>query len=172
MDLAASLNTLHLASRIHGLLAAAMPRLNRRLVRALKQNGSLFRRPKPPQLESLANELPVLILILVLQEIEKTELTSGSEESEFLKSCLVQFFASHYVALYLEHKDPIKELLARVDWYLDGAEGPAEAMFSRFVSGVLTQRMDEPSEIPARFVTEKVLPEVRHALDLAPRYRF
>ncbi len=163
-------DALHLAARIHGLIWAARPRLEEELVKVLGGPGKLKRRLKSAQREALFNELPVLLLILILQAMEKNGPDLAAGETEFLKSCLVHFFSIHYVALYLDHKDPIKETMARVDWYMDGDEGAPEELFARFVFSVFPDPRGELADPLHRFVTESVSAEIERVLALAPRY--
>ncbi|MBW1711526.1 MAG: hypothetical protein JRJ59_00040 [Deltaproteobacteria bacterium] len=165
------LQTVRLAARIHGLILARMPRLTKDLNKVVKDHSSLFKRPTADQLETLANELPVLVLILVIQEMERLDLAPDDDMAEFLKSSLIHFFASHYIPLYLEHKDPIKETLTRVDWYLDGSGKTPESLFAGLVRGLLPGCKEEMTEPVVDFINNSVLPQVKKALDLAPRYR-
>ncbi len=164
-------NTLRLAARIHGLITAALPQLRQELIDLMSEASPRFRRPKVATVEAVRHELPVLLLILALQEMDAAEPNPADEEMEFLKACLVHFFAAHYASLYLEHKDPLKETLARVDWYLDGAGGPPDELFSRFVSTLFPNHGEEMDKPIHRFIDQKILPRVRKALDLAPKYR-
>jgi len=172
MDPAQPIEALQLGARIHGLIAASLPRFSQELTKLIVQVCSVFRRPKRAQLEAVTNELPVLLLIMALQELDKDGSQFKDEEQDFLKSCLIQFFSVHYTQLYQEHKDPMKEMLARVDWYLDRSDEQPGELFSEFVYRHFPSRKEELAGPLSRFISNQILPEITRALDLAPRYRF
>lgn len=163
-------NMLHLSARIYGLIWAARPKLETGLFKALAGPGKIKRRIKADQREAVKAELPILVLIMVLQAAEKKLADLTPEEMEFLKSGLVHFFSTNYLPLYLELKDPVKETMARVDWYMDGQEGGLEELFSKFVFSVVSDPKGELADPLHRFVTETVTAEIDRAIDLAPRY--
>lgn len=171
MELEKFLKTNRLAARAHGLLFTHMDRITEGLAKVINDHMPIFRRLKNKQHEALLAELPILILILVLQESERSDQYPQDEMAEVFKSGLINFFATNYIALYQDMKDPIKETLARVDWYLDGQEGSPQELFARYAAGMIEGPKDDISPILLDFIDETIMPEVHKALDLAPRYR-
>jgi hypothetical protein len=171
MDQTSYLHTLRLAARVHGLVVAQEDRLGLELVEIFREHLTMLRRPKSNQRTALLGEWPVFLLILTLQEVERAEGLPLEVEVEFFKSCLVHFFASHYAGLYRDHKDPIQETLAKVDWYLDSQDGPPEASFAKFAVGLFAGLVKDPAPAVEAFIRERVRPEILRALELAPKYR-
>jgi hypothetical protein len=141
------------------------------LVEIFRDHLTMLRRPKFNQRTALLDELPAFLLILTLQEVERTERLPLEVKVDFFKSCLVHFFSSHYTGLYRDHKDPIQETLAKVDWYLDSHDGPPEARFAKFAAGLFPGLVKDPASAVEAFIQERVRPEILRALELAPKYR-
>lgn len=163
-------NILHLAARIHGLIWAAYPELEAELIDIIAKSGGKFRRAKADRITPVTAEFPVLILISVIQAQEKAAPEMEQSEAEFLKSCLVHFFATHSVSHYLERTDPIKELLNKVDWYLDGDKGAPAELFIQLVASVFP---DLPERATARLLElagPTLTGRIDKAIELAPLY--
>lgn len=173
MEVTNALHHIRLAARIHGRIDAVYPELERELIKQITGRTTLFKRPKHEQLEAIKTELPVLLLILTLQEVERAEMIKSETESELLKSCLVHFFAIYYNELYLDHQDPIRETFNRVDWYLDGEFPEANDLFVHFVSNIFPDiEKDALTDQLNEFVNQRIMGEIQRAVELGPKYRF
>lgn len=161
---------LHLAARIHGLIWATYPEFEAELVDIVTESGKRQRKKKADQIASVTNELPVLLLISVLRAQEKQSPEMDPEEAEFLKSCLVHFFATHTAGRYLEQVDPIKELLSRVDWYLDGQSASPGELFSQFVTSIFPDLKEGSPARLDKLINLAIAGRIDKAMEFAPRY--
>lgn len=163
---------LHLAARIHGLIWASFPEFEVELIDIVTESGKRQRKKKADQISSVTGELPVLILISAIRAQESVAPEMDPEEAEFLKSCLIHFFATHTSGRYLEQIDPIKELLARVDWYLDGKKESPGQLFDQFVTSIFPDLKEASLKRLDKLINLAIAARIEKALDLAPRYNF
>jgi hypothetical protein len=91
--------------------------------------------------------------------------------AELIRSLLLPCFSMSYVDLYEQHQDPLKHVLARVDWYLDGDKGEPLSAFIDYVSTLTGEKMADGEPL-ANYIKENLQPEMDKRLELAVRYEF
>lgn len=121
--------------------------------------------------ETLADELPVIIALHVLERLDSDERLRGGGLGELLPGMLLPFFALSYRQLYDQPTDPLKYVLARVDWYLDGGQDDSVAALIHFLHTAMGEPLRDTAPLTGH-LKEVFLPEMDQRLELAFRYEF
>ncbi len=157
-----------LCLRIYGLLARDVAEQAAQLAQAA---GSLRRKDRQSLAQTLADELPVLLALRALGSLENHPDLARMGLSEFLRGLLLPCFSLSYSHLYQEPADPLRHVLARLDWYLDGDKGNPQEALARFASTMLGDHLSDTGPL-LRAMEGSLWPEMDRRLDLAFRYEF
>lgn len=134
--------------------------------------GSAVRRKARPTLEkTLAEELPVLLLIHAAERLTTDKRITKQDLAPLTYGLLLPCFATCYNHLYAEPADPLKHVLARLDWYLDGDKGDSFGAFSHLTTALLGDDLRDPAPLLGHLEHE-LLPEMDRRYELAFRYEF
>jgi hypothetical protein len=169
-DKPADLYRLHrLCLRMFGLMTRDVSAQANSLAEAASSSLSKKERKKLAQL--LVEELPVFIALYALEHLSSMSEFSEDGPAELIRSLLLPCFSMSYVDLYEQHQDPLKHVLARVDWYLDGDKGEPLSAFIDYVSTLTGEKMADGEPL-ANYIKENLQPEMDKRLELAVRYEF
>lgn len=119
----------------------------------------------------LKDELPVLIALHALDRLAAEPRLAGQGLGDLIRGLLLPLFAMSYQHLYDQPADPLKHVLARIDWYLDGEKGGPLEAFSHFLATVWGEKLPDHGPL-LRHLQEILLPEMDRRLELAFRYEF
>jgi hypothetical protein len=158
-----------LCLHIYGLSCRDLPAQAKSLAEAA---GKGLRKKQRQELAvTLQDELPVLIALHALDRLATEPKLTGAGLDDLIRGLLLPLFAMSYQSLYDEPADPLKHVLARLDWYLDGDKGGPLDAFAHFLSTVWGDRLPESGPL-MKHLREIFLPELDHRLELAFRYEF
>jgi hypothetical protein len=158
-----------LALRIYGLMTWDLPGRADALVAAA--GPGLKKKGRQALLKSLNEELPVLLLIHAVDRLNKDQRLIDQELVELMHGLLLPCFSLCYLHLYQEPADPLKHVLARLDWYLDGDKGDSLSAFAHLAATILGKELKDPAPLLAH-LEEELLPEMDQRYELAFRYEF
>ena len=158
-----------LAMRIYGLLCRDLEEVVNRWVAAA--SGVIKRKDRKETARQLVEELPVLLLIHVLDRINEQPFFAKSGVAELLRGLLVPCFSLEYRHLYDQSTDPVKQVLSRLDWYLDGDKTDMVGAFEHFSVTLVNDGLKDAAPLH-QHLGEVILPEMDNRLDLAFRYEF
>ncbi|MGD8561089.1 MAG: hypothetical protein PVG60_03860 [Desulfarculaceae bacterium] len=158
-----------LCLRIYGLLARDVPAQAQALTKAA--GSSLRKKDRKALAQALEEELPVLIALYAQERLAKDPRLAGQGLADLLRGLLLPCFSLSYQHLYEQPADPLKHVLARVDWYLDGDKGEPLAAFLHFINAVSGARLGEEDPL-VEHLKGVFLPELDSRLELAFRYEF
>jgi hypothetical protein len=133
--------------------------------------GGLRKKHRVELADTLAQELPVLIALHAMDRLASHPRLARQGLAELVRSLLLPLFAMSYRRLYERPADPLKHVLDRLDWYLDGDKGEPVAAFSHFLATAWGERLPQ-REALVRHLEYQLLPEMDRRLDLAFRYEF
>lgn len=158
-----------LCLRIFGLMTYD---LGEQVANLVSVGGNAVRRKARPTLEkTLAEELPVLLLIHATERLTKDKRIVKQDLAPLAYGLLLPCFATCYDHLYAEPADPLKHVLARLDWYLDGDKGDSLGAFSHLTTTLLGDDLRDPDPLLGHLEHE-LLPEMDRRYELAFRYEF
>lgn len=157
-----------LCLRIFGLMARDIPAQAFTLAQAA---GPLRKKDRQSLANTLADELPVLLALHALERLENHPRLASHGLSELLRGLLLPCFSLSYSQLYEEPADPLKQILARLDWYLDGDKGNPQEALAYFASTLLGDHLMDTAPLQ-RKMEEYLWPEMDRRLELAFRYEF
>lgn len=132
---------------------------------------SLRKKHRQELADTLKDELPVLIALHALDRLASEPRLTGAGLDELIRGLLLPLFAMSYQNLYDQPADPLKHVLARIDWYLDGDKGGPLDAFTHFLATIWGDRLPESGPL-LKHLEEKFLPEMDRRLELAFRYEF
>ena len=158
-----------LCLRIYGLLARDVADMARKM--ADEAAGGIKKKQREFLLHTLEEELPVLIALYALDKLAVDARLAGQGIDELLRGLLLPCFSLSYHHLYDSAADPLKHVLARVDWYIDGDKGDPLDAFVNYISTVLGETIQDVELMSSR-LKEVLLPEIGARLELAFRYEF
>ncbi len=158
-----------LCLHIYGLMCRDIPVQAQALAQAAGK--SLRKKQRQELADTLKEELPVLIALHALDRLAAEPKLTGAGLDELIRGLLLPLFAMSYQNLYDQPADPLKLVLAKLDWYLDGEKGGPLDAFTHFLSTIWGDRLPESGPL-LRHLQEKFLPEMDHRLELAFRYEF
>lgn len=158
-----------LCVHIYGLMCRDVPAQAQAMAAA---TGKALRKKQRLELAAtLQEELPVLIALHALDRLAAESRLKGQGLDELIRGLLMPLFAMSYQHLYDEPADPLKHVLSRMDWYLDGDKGGPLDAFTHFLSTVWGDRLPESGPL-MKHLQEVFLPEMDRRLELAFRYEF
>ena len=158
-----------LCLRIYGLLSRDMPEQAKKMTD--EAAGGIKKKQREILVNTLEEELPVLIALYSLDLLAADNRLSGQGIDELLRGLLLPCFSLSYHHLYDSTADPLKHVLARVDWYIDGDKGDPLDAFVNYISTVLGETIPDVEQMSNR-LKEVLLPEIEARLELAFRYEF
>jgi hypothetical protein len=158
-----------LAVRIYGLISERFPAQTEGLLDVLDSVKKASKKRRDERRLILDQELPPVILILTLNYLGNHEEFSA-EEIEPLLGYLVSVFSLEYKERYSDQQDPLKEMLGRIDWYLDGDKGSVEELLAFFLGEELHLKSEDLVEPLAAYVQEEMIPELAKKIDLSFLY--
>lgn len=158
-----------LCLRIYGLLCRDIPDQAQALASA--PGLSLKRKNRQALVQTLEEELPVLLALYALERLAKDQRLGGENLTDLLRGLLLPCFSLSYQRMYDQPADPLKHVLARIDWYLDGEKGEPLDAFAHFASTILGDQVKEPEPL-LQHLEASFLPEMDRRLELAFRYEF
>mgnify|MGYP000055993918 CR=1 FL=1 len=158
-----------LCVHIYGLMCRDVPAQAQAMAAA---TGKALRKKQRQELAvTLQEELPVLIALHALDRLASENRIKGQGLDELIRGLLLPLFAMSYQQLYDQPADPLKHVLARLDWYLDGDKGGPLDAFTHFLSTVWGDRLPESGPL-LKHLHDVFLPEMDRRLELAFRYEF
>lgn len=158
-----------LCLRIYGLLARDIQRHAKALSQAAE--GNLRKKHRQDMATALAEELPVFIALYALDKISDDERLQEPGSGELVRGMLLSCFSLAYSHLYDEPSDPLKHVMARVDWYLDGNKGLPQTAFYQWINMLSGERVTDSGAI-FKYLSSTLYPELDRKLQLAFRYEF
>ncbi len=158
-----------LCLHIHGLMCRDVAAQAQALAAAAGK--SLRKRQRQELARTLEDELPVLIALHALERLDADPRLAGAGLGELIRGLLLPLFALSYQHLYDQPADPLKHVLARVDWYLDGDKGDPVDAFAHFLATVWGDKLSESGPLLGH-LQDQLLPEMDRRLELAFRYEF
>ncbi len=164
-----------LCLRIYGLLARDVAAQAQTLAEA--GGHGLRKKARQALAQTLAEELPVLMALYALDKLAVDPRLHGQEDqrgeelADLLRGLLLPCFSLSYQHLYDQPSDPLKHVLARLDWYLDGDKGEPLGAFAHLASTVLGKQLPDPHPL-LKHLHDHLLPEMDRRLELAFRYEF
>ncbi len=156
-----------LCLRIYGLLARDVNEQAKRMTD--EAAGGMKKKQREILLNTLEEELPVLIALYALEQLALDARLEGQGIDELLRGLLLPCFSLSYHHLYDATADPLKHVLARVDWYIDGDKGDPLDAFVNYISTVLGETIQDVNRMSTK-LREVLLPEIKSRLELAFRY--
>lgn len=157
-----------LCLRIYGLMTRDLPAQALSLAQAA---GPLNKKDRQALAQTLADELPIILALHALGRLESNPHLAQIGLSEFLRGLLLPCFSLSYSQLYEEATDPLQQVLARLDWYLDGDKGNPQEGLAYFASTTLGDHLADTGPL-LEHLNQILLPEMDKRLDLAFRYEF
>ncbi len=158
-----------LCLRIYGLLSRDID--DQALALSEAPGLALKRKNRQALVQTLTDELPVLLALYALERLAKDQRLGGENLNDLLRGLLLPCFSLSYQRMYDEPSDPLKHVLARIDWYLDGEKGEPLDAFAHFISTILGEQLKDPAPL-LKHLEASFLPEMDRRLDLAFRYEF
>ncbi len=155
-----------LCLRVYGMLTWDIAQQVDAMVEAAQ--GVIKRSSRAALSDLLRDDLPVILALYAMEHFAENYASLSSVAQEILLPC----FSLSYSKLHADKmQDPLKHLLARMDWFLDGEKGdPAEAL-----SHVLTTALDGKLKDPApllEYLSKTLLPEMDRRMLVAWRSEF
>jgi hypothetical protein len=157
-----------LCLRIYGLMTRDLPAQATTLAQAA---GSLGKKDRLALSQALGDELPIILALRALERLEADQRLASMGLSEFLRGLLLPCFSLSYSQLYEESTDPLKQVLARMDWYLDYDKGNPQEALAYFVSTVVGEHLTDTGPL-LKHIENSIMPEMDKRLELAFRYEF
>ena len=158
-----------LSLRIFGLMTWDLSQNAREMVQAA---GLSLRRKDGRNLhKALSEELPVLLLIHAAEKLTSDDRLLEQELVDLTYGLLLPCFSLCYQNLYEKPADPLKHLLARLDWYLDGDKDNAQGAFMQVLETIMGGAM-EHSKALLEHLNRTLLPLMDQRYELAFRYEF
>lgn len=157
-----------LCLRIYGLMMRDLPAQASTLAQAA---GALGKKDRQALTQTLIDELPIILALHALERLEADQRLASLGLSEFLRGLLLPCFSLAYSQLYAEATDPLKQVLARLDWYLDYDKGNPQEALAYFASTILGDHLANTGPL-LKQIEAHLLPEMDKRLDLAFRYEF
>lgn len=158
-----------LAVRVYGLISERFPAQTEGLLDVLDQIKKASKKKRDDRRALLAQELPPVILILTLNYLEgHDEFSAGQIEP--LLGYLVSVFSLEYKERYADQQDPLKEMLGRIDWYLDGDKGSVEELLAFFLGEELDLKSEDLVEPLSEYLRGVMIPELSKRIDLSFLY--
>ncbi len=158
-----------LCIHIYGLMCRDVPAQAQAMAAV---TGKALRKKQRQELAvTLQEELPVLIALHALDRLATEHLLKGQGLDELIRGLLLPLFAMSYQQFYDQPADPLKHVLARLDWYLDGDKGGPLDAFTHFLGTVWGDRLPESGPLLGH-LHDVFLPEMDRRLELAFRYEF
>lgn len=158
-----------LCVHIYGLMCRDLPAQAQAMAAS---TGKALRKKQRQELAvTLQEELPVLIALHALDRLAAEHRLKGQGLDELIRGLLLPLFAMSYQHLYDQPTDPLKHVLARLDWYLDGDKGGSLEAFAHFLATAWGERLTESGPL-LNHLHDVFLPEMDRRLELAFRYEF
>jgi hypothetical protein len=155
--------------RIFGLMTWDVEAHARDMVKAA---GLSLRRKDGRALQKALNEeLPVLFLIHAADKLTHDDRLIDQGLVELTYGLLLPCFSLCYQHLYEKPADPLKHLLARLDWYLDGDKADAQSAFMQVISTMMGDALEHSASL-LDHLNREVLPQMDQRYELAFRYEF
>jgi hypothetical protein len=159
-----------LCLRIHGMLTRDLKTQAAKLAQAV--GHGLRKKARQDLNQTLAEDLPVILALHALDRLAADpRFKNDPNLLELLRGLLLPCFSLSYLHLYDQMQDPLKHVLARLDWYLDGDKGEPLSAFTHLVATILGDQLHDPAPL-IRHLTDNLLPEIDKRLELAFRYEF
>jgi hypothetical protein len=158
-----------LCLRIHGIMTRDIPVQATKLAEAVGKG--LRKKARQDLTQTLAEDLPVILALHALDRLAADPRFHNNNLVDLLRGLLLPCFSLSYQHLYEEMQDPLKHVLARLDWYLDGDKGEPLGAFTHLAATLLGDQPHDPAPL-LKHLTENLLPEMDRRLELAFRYEF
>lgn len=158
-----------LCLRIYGLLSRDVPAQAQALARAAAP--SLRKKQLQNLTQALLEELPVFMALYALDRLSDDERLQGEGADEVVRGMLLPCFSLSYQHLYEEPADPLKHVLARVDWYLDGDKGEPREAFFHWLNMLMDEKLGNGQPF-FQYLDKNFLPELDSRFQLAFRYEY
>jgi hypothetical protein len=120
---------------------------------------------------ALQDELPVLLLIHTADKLTSDDRLLEQNLVDLTYGLLLPCFSLCYQNLYEKPADPLKHLLARLDWYLDGDKDNAQSAFLQVLDTIMGSAA-EHSQALLDYLNQTLLPLMDERYELAFRYEF
>ena len=169
IELLANMHKLHrLSLRIYGQITWNMQEQIADLLNAA--DDVLKKSSKKILQEILQEELPAILALHALDCIN--EYAGDKKLAEQLREMLIPCFALSYNQLYADKaQDPLRHILAKLDWYLDGDKGSYAAVLAQMLRTILGNKLKDPEPL-VNLLNESILPEVNQRFLTAWRLEF
>jgi hypothetical protein len=158
-----------LCLRIHGLMTRDIAAQAVKLAEAVGRG--LRKKARRDLTQTLAEDLPVILALHAMDRLAGEPRFHNPALLELLRSLLLPCFSLSYQHLYADMQDPLKHVLARLDWYLDGDKGEPVGAFTHLAATLLGDQPHDPAPL-LKHISENLLPEMDKRLELAFRYEF
>ena len=120
--------------------------------------------------EILQEELPVILALHALDCIN--EYADDKKLAEQLREMLIPCFALSYSQLYADKtQDPLRHILAKLDWYLDGDQESYSSVLAQMLRTLLGNKLKAPEPL-INLLNENILPEINQRFLTAWRLEF
>jgi hypothetical protein len=169
MDANQTQHLVRLAVRIYGLISERFPAQTEGLLDVLDKVKKASKKKRDDRRALLSQELPPVILILTLNYLEGHEEFSAGQIHPLL-GYLVSVFSLEYKERYADQQDPLKEMLGRIDWYLDGDKGSVQELLAFFLGEELDIKSDDLVAPLTEYLREVLVPELSKRIDLSFLY--
>lgn len=125
-----------------------------------KQLGDLFKA-----------ELPILIVLRVLEGLENDERFDRPELAELLRGLLLPLFALRFQDLHEQASEQMKRVHSRIDWYLDFESDDPVDVFCIYCGAEAGSALKNPEGMK-QFLLGTIIPEVDQRLQRTLRGEF
>lgn len=158
-----------LCLRIFGLMTHD---LDQQVATLMGAGSNAVRRKARATLEkTLREELPVLLLIHAADRLTTDSRMVKQDLAPLAYGLLLPCFSICYNNFYGDPSDPLKHVLAKLDWYLDGDKGDSLGAFTRLTTTLLGDDLRDPDPLLG-YLEHELLPEMDRRYELAFRYEF
>lgn len=149
--------------RLHRLCVRLFSQLTKDLAEqveaVVEAAGGSWRKQKQALGQVLEAELPILILLRVLDGLEKDDRLDQPGLLDLLRGLLLPLFSICFARLHDHPSEQLKRVLSRIDWYLDfDSDDPVEA-FAAYCAAESGPALKDRAALVA-WLREKFMPEV------------